>query len=165
MFKTAIFDCAIHKKCCTIDGGRGIGPLFSPPPRGIWQLKSPHPGQKKMLMPGGQPGGGREGAGCRWNCLTHYLSLWVFHIVVILLVLFLFRLSWTSLSHICLIKFRPSRYLKRKTFHLIIYLSSFFIQICFRLSTDKFIPPPWYSGWNPFPEFLICCSISKWFNF
>ena len=25
------------------DGGRGIGPLFSSPPQGIWQLKSPHP--------------------------------------------------------------------------------------------------------------------------
>ena len=74
---------------------------------------------------GGGGGGGRKGAGCRWNCLTHYLSLWVFHIVVILLVLFLFRLSWTSFSHICLIKFRPSRYLKRKTF-AINYLSFFF---------------------------------------
>ena len=35
---------------------------FSFPPRGIWQLKSPHPREfdiqgQKMLMPGGQPGG------------------------------------------------------------------------------------------------------------
>ena len=48
------------------DGGRGIGPLFSSPPQGIWQLKSPHPREfaiqdKKMLMPGGQPGRGRGG--------------------------------------------------------------------------------------------------------
>ena len=43
MFKTALFDCAINKKCCIVDGGRGICPLFSSPPRGIWQLKSPHP--------------------------------------------------------------------------------------------------------------------------
>ena len=43
MLKTALFDCAINKKCCSVDGGRGICPLFSSPPRGIWQLKSPHP--------------------------------------------------------------------------------------------------------------------------
>ena len=36
--------------------------------------------------------------------------------------------------------------------------------------TRKFIPLVWYkggggggSGWNPFPEFLICCSILKRF--
>ena len=51
------------KKCCTVDGGRGIWPLFSSPPRGICQLKSPHPRKfaiqgKKTLIPGGQPGGG-----------------------------------------------------------------------------------------------------------
>ena len=39
----ALFDCAINEKCCSVDGGRGICPLFSSPPRGIWQLKSPHP--------------------------------------------------------------------------------------------------------------------------
>ena len=58
----ALLDCAINKKCCTVDGGRGICPLFSSPPRGICQLKSPHPRKfaiqgKKMLIPGGQPGG------------------------------------------------------------------------------------------------------------
>ena len=59
----ALLDCAINKKCCTVDGGRGICPLFSSPPRGICQLKSPHPrefaiqGKKMMLIPGGQPGG------------------------------------------------------------------------------------------------------------
>ena len=37
----ALLDCAINKKCCTVDGGRGIGPLFSSPPRRICQLKSP----------------------------------------------------------------------------------------------------------------------------
>ena len=63
----ALVDCAINEKCCSVDGGRGICSLFSSPPRGIWQLKSPHPrefpiqGKKKMLMPGGQPGGGRGG--------------------------------------------------------------------------------------------------------
>ena len=63
MLKTALFDCAINEKCCSVDGGRGICPLFSSPLRGIWQLKSPQPGNllskaKKMLMLGGQPGGG-----------------------------------------------------------------------------------------------------------
>ena len=50
------------KKGCSVDGGRSIRPLFSSPPRGIRQLKSPYPRefaiQGKMLMPGGQPGGG-----------------------------------------------------------------------------------------------------------
>ena len=55
MLKTALFDCAINKKCCSVDGGRGICPLFSSPPLGIC-----HPRQK-MLMPGGQPGGGGGG--------------------------------------------------------------------------------------------------------
>ena len=61
MFKTALFDCAINEKCCSVDGGRGIFPLFSSPPRGIDSLRVPTPGNlpskaKKMLMPGG---GGR----------------------------------------------------------------------------------------------------------
>ena len=43
MLKTALFDCAINEKCCSVDGMRGICLLFSSPPRGIWQLKSPHP--------------------------------------------------------------------------------------------------------------------------
>ena len=64
---------------CRVDGGWGICPLFSSPPRGIWQ--SPHRREfaiqgKKMLMPGGQPGGeGRGGgglgvAGIDW-CINH----------------------------------------------------------------------------------------------
>ena len=69
----ALLDCAINKKCCTVDGGRGICPLFSFPPRGICQLNSPHPREfassivptpgnlpakaKKKLIPGGKPGG------------------------------------------------------------------------------------------------------------
>ena len=64
MLKMALLDGTINEKCCSVDGGRGICPLISSPLRGIWQLKSPYPrefaiqGQKKMLMPGGQPGGG-----------------------------------------------------------------------------------------------------------
>ena len=68
MLKMALLDCAINEKCCSVGGGRGICPLFSSPPRGIWQLKSPHPREfaiqdKKMLMPGAQPGKGRGGGG------------------------------------------------------------------------------------------------------
>ena len=43
MFQTALFDCAINEKCCSVDGGRGIPFFFRPHPGGIWQLKCPHP--------------------------------------------------------------------------------------------------------------------------
>jgi len=61
MLKMALFDCVINEKCCSVDGGWGICPLFHPHPRGFDSL-SPHPRNlpskaKKMLMPGGQPGG------------------------------------------------------------------------------------------------------------
>ena len=60
----ALLDCAINEKRCNVDGGRGICPLFSPPPQEIWQLKGPQPIQgEKKLMPGGRPGGGEEGLG------------------------------------------------------------------------------------------------------
>ena len=29
MLKMALFDCAINEKCCSVDGGRGICPLFA----------------------------------------------------------------------------------------------------------------------------------------
>ena len=68
MLKTALFDCAINEKCCSVDGERGIWPIFSSPPRGIWQLKSPHPRefaiQGKQKCPGVSPGVG--GGGGRW---------------------------------------------------------------------------------------------------
>ena len=70
MLETALFDCAINEKCCSVDGGRGICPFFSSPLRGIRQLKSPHPREfaiqgKKNANARGQSGGG--GAGRRWN--------------------------------------------------------------------------------------------------
>ena len=80
----ALLDCAINKKCCTVEGGRGICPLFSSPPRGICQLKSPHPREfaiqgKKMLIPGGQPGGkGGGGDGAQVE-LTDALVTQKFH--------------------------------------------------------------------------------------
>ena len=74
MLKTALFDCAINEKCCSVDGGRGICPLFSSPPRGIWQLKSPHP--RKFAIQGKKNanarGSARGGPGRRWNWLMHY---------------------------------------------------------------------------------------------
>ena len=67
MFKMALLDCEINEKCCSVDGERGICPLFASPPQGIWQFKSPHPREfaiqgkkKKMLTHGGHPGGGGE---------------------------------------------------------------------------------------------------------
>ena len=65
-----------HYPTVRADKGRGIFPLFSSPPRGIWQLMSPHPREfaiqgKKMLMPGGQPGEGLGAAGIDW-CITVY---------------------------------------------------------------------------------------------
>ena len=74
MLKMALFDCAITMKnvgVLTEDGG--IGPLFSSPPRGIWQLKSTHPwefaiqGKKNANAWGSAQGG----AGRRWNWLMH----------------------------------------------------------------------------------------------
>ena len=68
MLKMALLDCAINEKCCSVHGGWGICPLFSTPPQGIWQLKSPHTrefamqGEKKANARGsaerGEGGGG-----------------------------------------------------------------------------------------------------------
>ena len=76
MLKMALFDFSINDKCFSVDWGRGSCPLFSSQPRGIRQLKSPHPREfaiqgKKILMPGGQPVEGGEGTGRRWNWLMH----------------------------------------------------------------------------------------------
>ena len=62
MLKTALFDCAINEKCCSVDGGRGICPLFSSSPRSLGPGNLPFEA-KKMIMPGDQgdqimPGGG-----------------------------------------------------------------------------------------------------------
>ena len=67
MLKTALFDCAISEKCCSVDGGMGICRLFSSPPGGFDSSRVPTPRnlpstEKKMAMPGVQPGGGGGGA-------------------------------------------------------------------------------------------------------
>ena len=48
--KTALFDCVINEKCCSVDGGRGI-----------CQFKSPFKAKKKANARGseGEGGGGR----------------------------------------------------------------------------------------------------------
>ena len=67
MLKMELFDWAINEKCCSVDGGRGICPLFLSPPRGNLQLKSPHPrafaiqGKKNANAPGSAPRGGGGG--------------------------------------------------------------------------------------------------------
>ena len=74
MLKMALLDCAINEKCCSVDGGRGICPLFSSPPRGIWQLKSPHPREfaiqgKKNADARGSARGGLVAAGIDWSII------------------------------------------------------------------------------------------------
>ena len=64
----ALFDRAINEKCCIVDGGWGICPIFFPHPRGFDSSRVPTPGNvpskaKEMLMPGGQPGKGGAGLG------------------------------------------------------------------------------------------------------
>ena len=62
-----LLDCAINEKRCCVDGaGRGICPLFRPHPGGYDSSRVPTPGNlpsktQKMLMPGGQAGGGGMG--------------------------------------------------------------------------------------------------------
>ena len=64
MLKMALFDCAINEKCCSVDGGRGICPLFSPPPREdltAQEFPPPgicHPRQKNAYARGSSRGAG-----------------------------------------------------------------------------------------------------------
>ena len=86
MLKTALFDCAISEKCCSVDGGMGICRLFSSPPGRFDSSRVPSPRnlpstEKKMPMPGVQPGGGGGwGARRRWNRRMHkyYFNLYEF---------------------------------------------------------------------------------------
>ena len=70
MLKMALFDWAINEKCCSVDGGRGRALFFRPHPR-EFAIQG-----KKMLMPGGQPGGGGGvlGAGGIDWCITSSLT-------------------------------------------------------------------------------------------
>ena len=49
MLKTALFDCAINEKCCSVNG---FDSSRVPTPGNL-----PSEAKKKMLMPGIQPGG------------------------------------------------------------------------------------------------------------
>ena len=44
MLKTALFDCAINEKCCSVDGGRGIRLFFCPQSGGFDSSRVPTPG-------------------------------------------------------------------------------------------------------------------------
>ena len=77
-------------KNVAVDGGRGIFPLFSSLPRGIWQLKSPlHPQEfaiqvpKKCKCPGVSPDGGERGGGWAQLELTDALSSLMYSITVL----------------------------------------------------------------------------------
>ena len=84
MLKMALLDCAINEKCCSVDGGRGICPLFSYPPRGIWQFESPHPrgfniqGQKKANSRGISGDAGAAGIDWRINVKVELGSTFTF---------------------------------------------------------------------------------------
>ena len=70
MLKMALLDCVVNEKCCSVDRVRGICPLFSSPPRGIWQLK-PHPREfatqgKKNANARESARGGRGGRAGNW---------------------------------------------------------------------------------------------------
>ena len=51
MLKMALLDCAINEKCCSVDGGRGICPLFVFPDLTAKESPTPrtcHPRQKNV---------------------------------------------------------------------------------------------------------------------
>ena len=64
MLKMALLDCAINEKRCSVDGRRGICPLFSSPPWRIWQFKSPPTQRREFAIQNanarGSAGGGGE---------------------------------------------------------------------------------------------------------
>ena len=104
MLKMALFDCASNEKCCGVDGGRGICPLFRPHPGGFDSSRVPTPGNlpskaKKMLNARGSARGGGRGLGAGgidW-CITAFffsfpvlcLSLTVLIFVIGLAIFFL----------------------------------------------------------------------------
>ena len=96
------------KNVAVFYGGRGLCPLFSSPPRGIWQLKSPHP--REFAIQGKKKNANaRGGAGRSWNWLMHYLR---FHF-------FVYNLLLTSPSFIH-IQFKTLKLVK-----LVCVISSF----------------------------------------
>ena len=77
MLKTALFDCAISEKCCSVDGGMGICRLFSSPPGGFDSSRVPTPRnlpstEKKIANARGSArgGGGALGADGIDGCIN-----------------------------------------------------------------------------------------------
>ena len=63
----ALLDCAINKKCCTVDGGRGICPLFFFPTPGNWPAEeSPPPGICHPRLQGKKNANSRGSARGAW---------------------------------------------------------------------------------------------------
>ena len=60
----ALLDCTINKQCCSVNGGRGICPLFGPYPWGFDSSRVPTRGnlpskaKKNANARGSAPGGG-----------------------------------------------------------------------------------------------------------
>ena len=75
-----LLDYAINEKFYRVDGGRGIYSLFSSPPRGIWQLKSPQP--REFAIQSQKNAYARGSLFCRWpeekghDIDSIYLKLW-----------------------------------------------------------------------------------------
>ena len=63
MLKTSLFDCAINKKCCSIDGGQAFALFFHLHPGEFDSSRVPTPGnlpsKAKNANARGQPGGWR----------------------------------------------------------------------------------------------------------
>ena len=63
MLNTALFDCVSMKNVAVLTKDGAFAFFFRPHPKGFDSSRVPTPGNlpskaKKMLMPGGQPGGG-----------------------------------------------------------------------------------------------------------
>ena len=81
MLKMAPFDCAINAKCCSVDGGRCICPLFRPHLRGFDSSRVHTPGnlpsKAKKKNANARESARRDGGGGDWaqveltNALKH----------------------------------------------------------------------------------------------
>ena len=79
MLKMALLDCANNEKCCSVDGGRGIRPLFSSSPRGIWE--SPPPGicLPRQKNPNARGSARRGGGGWGLGAVGIDWCIWLMH--------------------------------------------------------------------------------------
>ena len=63
MLKMALFDCVISEKCCSVDGGQAICPVFSSLPGGFESLIVPTPGNLPSKAKNANARGHPRGAG------------------------------------------------------------------------------------------------------